>query len=42
MNDIEVYQRIKEAGKIIGVNLFDNLVVGNGYFSFMEMEFKEV
>lgn len=41
-NDIEVYQRIKEAGKIIGVNLFDNLVVGNGYFSFMEMEFKEV
>lgn len=35
-NDVEVYQRIKKAGKIIGVNLFDNLVIGNGYFSFTE------
>lgn len=35
-NDMEVYQRIKEAGKIIGVNLLDNLVIGNGYYSFTE------
>lgn len=37
-NDMEAYQRIKEAGKIIGVDLFDNLIIGNGYFSFMENE----
>lgn len=35
-NDMEVYQKIREAGKINGVNLFDNLIIGNGYFSFTE------
>ena len=35
-DDATVYQRIKEAGKIIGVDLLDNLVIGNGYFSFKE------
>ena len=35
-DDLKTYQRVKEAGKIIGVELFDNLVIGNGYFSFME------
>lgn len=30
------YHRIKEAGKIIGIDLLDNIVIGNGYFSFAE------
>lgn len=34
--DMAVYDRIKEAGKIMGVSLLDNIIVGNGYFSFME------
>ena len=34
--DMEVYKRIKEAGKIIGVELIDNIIVANGYFSFHE------
>lgn len=34
--DKTVYQRIKEAGQIIGIDLYDNIVVGNGYFSFTE------
>lgn len=37
-DDMTVYQRIKEAGNIIGVNLLDNIVVGNGYYSFLENE----
>lgn len=35
-DDITVYQRIKEAGNIIGVNLLDNIIVGNGYYSFYQ------
>lgn len=35
-DDMVVYERIKEAGKIIGVDLLDNLVIGDGYFSFKE------
>lgn len=35
-DDMEVYKRIKEAGKIIGVELLDNIIVANGYFSFHE------
>lgn len=34
--DKAVCKRVKEAGEIIGVDLFDNIVVGNGYFSFAE------
>lgn len=34
--DISVYNRIKEAGKIIGVKLLDNIIVGAGYYSFEE------
>ena len=36
--DIAVYNRIKEAGKIIGVKLLDNIIVGEGYYSFEEKE----
>lgn len=32
--DVRVYQRIKEAGELIGVNLLDNIIVGDTYFSF--------
>lgn len=34
--DIEIYKRIKEAGEIIGIELLDNIVIGNGYISFRE------
>lgn len=34
--DVTVYRRIREASEILGVNLLDNIVIGNGYFSFME------
>lgn len=34
--DVRVYQRIKEAGELIGVNLLDNIIVGDTYFSFTE------
>lgn len=36
--DIFVYNRIKEAGKIIGVELLDSIIVGAGYYSFKEKE----
>lgn len=34
--DMMVYKRIKEAGGLIGVNLLDNIIVGDYYFSFTE------
>ena len=34
--DIEAYNRLKEAGKLIGIELLDNIIVGNGYYSFHE------
>ena len=34
--DIEIYKRIKETGEIIGIELLDNIVIGNGYISFRE------
>ena len=34
--DERVYKRIKDAGNIIGIELLDNIIVGNGYFSFRE------
>lgn len=37
--DMTVYNRIKEAGKLIGVNLLDNIIVGDGYFSFLEQKY---
>lgn len=37
-DDKTVYQRIKEAGNLIGVSLLDNIVVGSGYYSFLENE----
>lgn len=34
--DILVKRRIEEAGKMIGVELIDNIIVGDGYYSFAE------
>ena len=34
--DIESYNRLKEAGKLIGINVLDSIIVGDGYYSFME------
>lgn len=34
--DMAVYGNIKEAGKMIGVNLLDNIIVGDTYYSFTE------
>lgn len=33
--DIDTYNRIKEAGKLMGISLLDNIIVGDRYFSFM-------
>lgn len=36
--DVAVYKRIKETGEMIGINLIDNIIVGDTYFSFTEQE----
>lgn len=36
--DIENYERVKEAGRLIGIQLLDSIIVGDGYFSFREEE----
>lgn len=37
--DIEVTNRIKEAGKILGINLWDHIIFNHkGYYSFVENE----
>lgn len=36
--DVENYRMVKEAGQLIGIKLLDSIIVGNGYFSFMETE----
>ena len=33
--DIESYKRLKDAGKLIGINVLDVIIVGDGYYSFM-------
>ncbi len=35
-DDIESYNRLKEAGKLIGINVLDSIIVGNNYYSFAE------
>lgn len=32
--DIATYKRIKESGALIGIELLDNIIVGDGYLSF--------
>lgn len=34
--DIESYDRLKEAGKLIGINVLDSVIVGESYYSFAE------
>ena len=34
--DCAVTERIRKAGKLVGVNLIDHIIVGDGYFSFKE------
>ena len=34
--DIESYNRLKEAGKLIGINVLDSIIVGDSYYSFMK------
>ena len=34
--DIESYNRLKEAGKLIGINVLDSIIVGNSYYSLHE------
>lgn len=34
--DIESYNRLKEAGKLIGINVLDSIIVGESYYSFAE------
>ena len=34
--DIESYNCLKEAGRLIGINVLDSIIVGDSYYSFME------
>jgi DNA repair protein RadC len=34
--DIEVTKRLKEAGKVLGIELLDHIIVGNGFTSLKE------
>lgn len=34
--DINVYKKISEAGELIGIMLVDSIIIGDGYYSFME------
>ncbi len=34
--DMQVYKKVKKAANIIGVQLLDNLIIGDNYYSFME------
>lgn len=34
--DITIYRRVKESGKLIGVELMDNIIVCDGYYSFQQ------
>lgn len=36
MNDIQSLKRVSESGKMIGVEVLDNLIIGEGFFSFRE------
>lgn len=36
--DIAVFNKIKETGKMIGINLVDSIIIGNGYYSFSEQK----
>ena len=35
-DDIAAHKRIEEAGKLIGIDLMDNIIIGNGYYSMNE------
>lgn len=35
-DDLQICKRVSEAGKMIGIELLDNLIVGAGYYSFRE------
>ena len=34
--DIESYNRLKEAVRVIGINVLDSVIVGDGHYSFVE------
>ena len=36
VDDIRITKRIEEAGKLLGISLLDHIIVGDGYFSFLE------
>lgn len=35
-DDIELYKRLNKAGKILGIEVLDFIIVGDGFFSFRE------
>ena len=34
--DVEITKRVAKAGNILGINLLDHIIVGNGYYSFFQ------
>ena len=37
-DDKMVTERLKEVGQILGINVLDHIIIGDGYYSFKEME----
>ncbi len=38
--DIDVFKRIKQCSRLIGINFLDNIIIGDGYYSFNENNFQ--
>lgn len=34
--DIKITKRLSEAGRILGIELFDHIIIGDGYYSLKE------
>lgn len=37
-DDMEAYKRFDESGRMLGIKLLDSIIIGDGYYSFMEHE----
>ena len=39
--DIEITKRLSEVGKIVGIKILDHIIIGEGYFSFVDENMME-
>ena len=40
--DIEITKRLSEVGEIMGIKVMDHVIIGDGYFSFVDQEMMPV